>query len=38
MDNEELCWQTGHYTDNYSCELCIHKEECSGYEGGENDG
>lgn len=32
----ELCWSTGNYTDECDCELCMHKHECSGY-GGEDD-
>lgn len=28
---EELCWETGNYTDCV-CEICSHKYECSGYE------
>ena len=35
--NNEMCWLTGEYTDGCDCELCSHKSECSGYEGGEND-
>lgn len=29
----ENCWQTGNYTDECDCEFCMHKCECSGYEG-----
>lgn len=25
-------WQTGIYTDDFECEFCEHKFECSGYE------
>lgn len=32
MDDTEKCWNTGEYTDNCICELCDHKDECSGYE------
>lgn len=33
----ELCWQTGNFTDDCECELCDHKEECSGYEDDDED-
>lgn len=33
----ELCWQTGNFTDDCECELCDHKEECSGYEDDDDD-
>ena len=36
-DPNELCWQTGQYSDDCDCELCMHKSECSGYEGDEDD-
>ena len=29
----ENCWRTGRYTDECDCELCPHKQDCSGYEG-----
>ena len=32
MDAKEHCWETGEYTDDCICELCNHKDECSGYE------
>lgn len=32
----EYCWETGHYTDQI-CEFCDHKEECSGYEGNDDE-
>ncbi len=35
MDPNELCWSKGNYTDECDCELCSHKNECSGYEGEE---
>ena len=35
IDKNEICWQTGHYSDGCICEFCRHKEECSGYEGEE---
>lgn len=28
----ELCWITGEFNDECTCEFCAHKEECSGYE------
>ena len=31
----ENCWDTGIFTDECDCEVCIHKDECSG--GNEND-
>ena len=31
QDDYEACWQTGIYED-YTCELCPHNFECSGYE------
>lgn len=37
MEPTELCWQTGNYTNDYICEFCDHKEECSGYENAEDD-
>ena len=30
-ENYELCWNTGHYSDQ-SCSLCPHQFECSGSE------
>ena len=33
FDFNEHCWNTGEYDDRCDCELCMHKEECSGYEG-----
>lgn len=32
MDATERCWETGEYTDDCICELCDHKDGCSGYE------
>ncbi len=29
-DPNEFCWETGHYTTSCDCDLCPHKEECSG--------
>lgn len=26
----DKCWENGEYTDDYNCEFCDHKEECSG--------
>ena len=26
----DKCWETGEYTDDCNCEVCDHKEECSG--------
>lgn len=37
MSPNEFCWLTGNYTDDCDCEFCEHKQECSGYEGGENE-
>lgn len=37
LNPNELCWQTGNYTDGCECEFCDHKEECSGYEDNEDD-
>ena len=28
----EKCWETGNYTDDCNCNLCPHKDECSGYD------
>lgn len=35
MDPTDVCWETGNYTDDCICEFCDHKDECSGYEGGD---
>lgn len=32
MNPTDVCWETGNYTDDCICELCDHKDECSGYE------
>lgn len=37
MEANEICFRTGNYTDDCNCELCEHKEECSGYEHGDDD-
>lgn len=29
-DPNEYCWETGNYQDTCNCDLCFHKEECSG--------
>lgn len=35
-DKTEKCWQTGVFNSECDCEECSHKNECSGYEGGED--
>lgn len=30
---EEICFETGIYDNDCDCWICIHKDECSGYEG-----
>lgn len=35
--NNDICWRTGIYSDSCDCEFCSHKDECSGYEGGDDD-
>ena len=37
MKPNEDCWRTGVYNDNCDCEVCMHKDECSGYEGDRDD-
>ena len=37
MNPTDLCWKTGVYTDSCICDFCEHKEECSGYEGDDDD-
>lgn len=32
MEAADHCWETGEYTDDCICELCDHKDECSGYD------
>ena len=32
IDHEEECWETGNYSDLCICEMCPHKDECSGYD------
>lgn len=32
MEVTDRCWETGEYTDDCICELCDHKDECSGYD------
>lgn len=34
MNEFDACWETGNYEDQ-ECELCPHKDECSGYKGEE---
>ena len=29
-DPNEYCWETGDYLETCNCDLCFHKEECSG--------
>ena len=31
-NNNEECWKTGNYTNGCNCELCLHKDECSGHD------
>lgn len=33
----EHCWETGEYKEGCDCEVCMHKDECSGYEGDRDD-
>ena len=35
-DKTEKCWKTGVFNSECNCEECSHKDECSGYEGGED--
>lgn len=35
MSPEEFCWNTGRYTDECQCEICMHRSECSA--GGEDE-
>ena len=32
MESTDRCWETGAFTDDCICELCEHRDECSGYE------
>ncbi len=32
-DPNEICYETGEYTDECVCEICDHRFDCSGYEG-----
>ena len=32
MDDNEICWTTGVFTDLCDCNLCPHRFECSGSE------
>ena len=32
METTDQCWETGTFTDDCICELCEHRNECSGYE------
>lgn len=32
MEATDRCWEIGEYTDDCICELCDHKDECSGYD------
>lgn len=36
-DYNEVCWNTGIYLDMCNCEECSHKDECSGYDGEEDE-
>jgi hypothetical protein len=33
----DLCLETGEYTDDCCCDFCTHREECSGYDGEDDD-
>ncbi len=33
----ELCWETGNFSDECICELCPHHDECSGYNDPDDD-
>ena len=33
---EEICWRTGLYDNDCTCEFCPHKFECSGYDSGDD--
>ena len=33
----EICWATGIYDNDCECEICEHKNECSGYDHEEDD-
>lgn len=37
MNPNEICYQTGNYTDECCCELCDHKYDCSGYDDDDED-
>lgn len=37
MDPTEKCWESGTYTGDCICDLCDHKNECSGYNHDDND-
>lgn len=37
INPNERCYQTGNYTDECDCNLCIHQRECSGSEVDEED-
>ncbi len=32
MEASYLCWETGIYTDECICEICDHRNECSGFD------
>lgn len=33
----QICWETGDYSDLAECELCDHQSECSGYDDHDED-
>ena len=36
LEATENCWSTGIFSDECDCESCLHKDECSGYNGDED--
>lgn len=37
MRAEDICWETGNYTDECCCECCVHQYDCSGNDNGDYD-
>ena len=37
MEPTDICWNTGRFTDDCDCEMCDHKDECSGNDNHDDD-
>jgi len=37
MNPNDICWETGNYSDNCCCATCEHSHECSGSDADDDD-